>query len=506
MPGGRHKGGSERTLLAARSRLEAVIEKPEISDETREELEEVSALIRSVELSIGKERLERRPRHASVDFLQEGVIEGALEHREQLLQLYTEVDLAAAEGNRALSQRIPEAESLPSDTAKIRRHSTQELDARLTQVLESETACRLLDQAGTLSFDALTFAEVVETPLFVIFASLEQRLRLIKQVRDLGQVDNAAEFHGRLMHFMDKVGQLYHDANPYHSRAHAADVVMTLEWFFRSEYVKACTSPLDHLMSLIGAAIHDVGHPGQNNMFHQKTLSPLAIRYNDRSVLESMHVSLSFEVMQGDAACDWFGLLPADFRKPAAQGQAQDAGVGVNLKQYVRKALVQMILSTDMGKHAKTVQDLKVFVEEQAEPSQSPDEGHQNEETQLALEKKLLTLDVILHAADLSNPAKPGDIVLKWTRRVLAEFWAQGDEEKRLGLPLSPLCDREAEQWAVPKGQLGFINFVVLPLYTPLRSLIPEVQEALDNLKRTVAFWEERDKAKATYDQIFAAP
>jgi len=46
---------------------------------------------------------------------------------------------------------------------------------------------------------------------------------------------------------------------------------------------------------------------------------------------------------------------------------------------------------------------------------------------------------------------------------VSEEFCQQGDEEKKLGLPVSPLCDRETLN--VAKSQVGFFNFLVLPLF-----------------------------------------
>lgn len=41
----------------------------------------------------------------------------------------------------------------------------------------------------------------------------------------------------------------------------------------------------------------------------------------------------------------------------------------------------------------------------------------------------------------------------KWTDRVMEEFFEQGDAEKDLGLPLSPLCDRNAT--VIPESQVG---------------------------------------------------
>mmetsp|Transcript_70310 Transcript_70310/g.183303 ORF Transcript_70310/g.183303 Transcript_70310/m.183303 type:complete len:96 (+) Transcript_70310:3-290(+) len=93
--------------------------------------------------------------------------------------------------------------------------------------------------------------------------------------------------------------------------------------------------------------------------------------------------------------------------------------------------------------------------------------------------------------------------MLGWTRRGLAEFWSQGDEEIRLGLPVSPLCDRQAGLATVPKGQLGFLQFVVQPFYTQIAELMPEAQEATELMTQNKEFWENMEKDKATYDEIF---
>ncbi len=61
-------------------------------------------------------------------------------------------------------------------------------------------------------------------------------------------------------------------------------------------------------------------------------------------------------------------------------------------------------------------------------------------------------MDILLHAADISNPFKPFSVYEKWTFRVLEEFWIQvllnkfaylkGDLERDKGLPITYLCDR----------------------------------------------------------------
>lgn len=55
---------------------------------------------------------------------------------------------------------------------------------------------------------------------------------------------------------------------------------------------------------------------------------------------------------------------------------------------------------------------------------------------------KVICMESLLHAADVSNPFKPFSIYEKWTYRVLEEFWKQGDKERAQGIPVSYLCDR----------------------------------------------------------------
>jgi hypothetical protein len=68
-----------------------------------------------------------------------------------------------------------------------------------------------------------------------------------------------------------------------------------------------------------------------------------------------------------------------------------------------------------------------------------------------------------LKVADLGHTAKPLDIHLQWTNRVLDEFFRQGDMEKARGVPVSMYCDRLTTN--IPKSQAGFITNICLPLF-----------------------------------------
>ena len=57
---------------------------------------------------------------------------------------------------------------------------------------------------------------------------------------------------------------------------------------------------------------------------------------------------------------------------------------------------------------------------------------------------------------------------------------------------------------SVAKGQLGFIQFVIAPIYTELAAVVPEVKR--NSLGDTQAFWRERSNDGASYEDIFGGP
>merc|ERR1719217_233085 len=114
----------------------------------------------------------------------------------------------------------------------------------------------------------------------------------------------------------------------------------TSMWFMQSEFFKSRSQPLDPFTVMMAAAIHDVGHPGVNNLFLTKTMDPLALRYNDKSVLESMHAALAFETMKDNDSCNWYGLLSDECQKK------------------IRPGLIGMVLATDMALHGTMVQKI----------------------------------------------------------------------------------------------------------------------------------------------------
>ena len=59
--------------------------------------------------------------------------------------------------------------------------------------------------------------------------------------------------------------------------------------------------------------------------------------------------------------------------------------------------------------------------------------------------------------------------------------------EKEQGLPVSFLCDRETTQ--IPSSQPSFVNFILLPLFSIVSQLMPNVKQLEENARRNAENW-----------------
>uniref|UniRef100_A0A8C6UKP8 Phosphodiesterase n=1 Tax=Neogobius melanostomus TaxID=47308 RepID=A0A8C6UKP8_9GOBI len=233
--------------------------------------------------------------------------------------------------------------------------------------------------------------------------------------------------------------------NPYHNLMHAADVTQTVHYLLLKTGMVHWLTELEIFAMIFAAAVHDYEHTGTTNNFHIQTRSDTAILYNDRSVLESHHVSAAYRLLQEDDEMNiLYNLSKDDWRE-------------------LRALVVEMVLATDMSCHFQQVKTMKNFL-------QQPE----------GLDKPK-ALSLLLHTADISHPAKSWDLHHRWTTSLLEEFFRQGDKEAELGLPFSPLCDRKSTM--VPQSQIGFIDFIVVPTFTVLtdmmeRIVTPLIEEA----------------------------
>ena len=170
----------------------------------------------------------------------------------------------------------------------------------------------------------------------------------------------------------------------------------------------------------------------------------------------------------------------------------------MKLEEYriVRRRIIDGILSTDMASHSKNLLSFKNKLESLGiEAGQNLDKLISNDIAK-NYENQQNVLSMCIHTADLSNPAKLPEVYDKWVELLFIEFFNQGDVEKSKGLPVSMLCDRETT--FIPKTQIGFINFIVIPQFEIMKNLIPEIKNYIDyvqiNLKRNEELCQKQSK------------
>ena len=236
---------------------------------------------------------------------------------------------------------------------------------------------------------------------------------------------------------------------PYHNFWHATHVLHATYMLLMTTEAMSYLTNLDRLILLIVAIGHDIDHDGHTNSFHQANSSDLACRYNDKSVLENHHASMTWRLLT-DAS---LGLL---------------SSLSQEDKLYLRNMMIELILSTDMSHHVDLLTEFK-----NTQFSQFMSEQH-----------KVLFMKSLLHSADVGNAVRHFKAANALSRKIQSEFGEQVAREKELNLPSAPYMNPANEQvaWNL---EANFIDYVCLPLWIRLAEVIPSVRPCLKQIEHT---------------------
>ena len=249
---------------------------------------------------------------------------------------------------------------------------------------------------------------------------------------------------------------------PYHNSTHAADVLQATHYLLSRCDAGSFLPATTIFAVLIAAMIHDAGHDGLNNLFHQKALTDRALAFNDQSVQEHYHCASVLTRTARDATVNLLAALD-----PA---QAREA----------RRLVILITLATDMKHHGKHTHDFQVSVLKlivfpsadwryraifstgrltayRAHHDQATVDAHGPSPAAWAADPAALDqlCAHIVHAADISNTCRPFATARRWADRLMKEFRRQGDLERTLGLPVSPLCARGAALTSTSQVRCG---------------------------------------------------
>jgi len=244
--------------------------------------------------------------------------------------------------------------------------------------------------------------------------------------------------------------------NIYHNALHAADVALNVGQFCENEHVSDILNSLQGFALITAAIMHDYRHPGLNNAFLMRSADQIALIYNDSSVLENFHASEAFRLLSQKEYCI-FTKITADNRK--------------NFRSY----FIKTILATDLAHAFEFIDKFNSTLHKEG--------GFKKE----ILESQLLLMQFTIKCADICHPAKPWNLHSKWSDLITKEFFKQGEEEAKRGLPVSPLCD--AAKVEIPKSQCNFIDFLVRPCFEPFSEFCSN-KDWMKNVESNYEVWQ----------------
>jgi len=189
--------------------------------------------------------------------------------------------------------------------------------------------------------------------------------------------------------------------------------------------------------------------------------------------LENHHCAVCFEILAEPETNIFANVDPETFKE-------------------IRQRIIDLILSTDMARHGEIVKTFGEIVDKF-------DWGD------ISHIKQLQT--IMIKCCDISNEVRPFSVAEPWLECLLEEYFTQSDREKNEGLPVAPFMDRA--KVTKPTAQIGFIKYVLIPLYETISKLFPPIEQSmLQPLKEAYSYYEakklEDDLAKSDSDKAQA--
>uniref|UniRef100_A0ABI7YZ70 Phosphodiesterase n=2 Tax=Felidae TaxID=9681 RepID=A0ABI7YZ70_FELCA len=241
---------------------------------------------------------------------------------------------------------------------------------------------------------------------------------------------------------------------PYHNWKHAVTVAHCMYAILQNNH--GLFTDLERKGLLIACLCHDLDHRGFSNSYLQKFDHPLAALYST-STMEQHHFSQTVSILQLEGHNIFSTLSSSEYEQ---------------VLEIIRKA----IIATDLALYFGNRKQLEEMYQT----------GSLNLNNQSHRDR---VIGLMMTACDLCSVTKLWPVTKLTANDIYAEFWAEGDEMKKLGIQPIPMMDRDKKD-EVPQGQLGFYNAVAIPCYTTLTQIFPPTEPLLQACRNNLSQWE----------------
>lgn len=232
----------------------------------------------------------------------------------------------------------------------IRIDNDRDIDRHIYDVVPDEEEIEKIFTCEEVGDDVryaniLSLAETLDFNIFQL-KSVSGGNELVLIINHLMEIN---DFYNKLNIIKDKfrkysvvIQKLYNPVS-YHNKTHAADVTQTSYYFltYCDLYNIGQVTDMEAAVLLISSMVHDTDHPGVTNLYLVATRDRLALRYNDKSVLENHHIACAFNTMlKSKDTCIYENFSNEQF------------------KQY-REYMIDLVLATDNANHNHFIGELK---------------------------------------------------------------------------------------------------------------------------------------------------
>ncbi|XP_065649582.1 cGMP-specific 3',5'-cyclic phosphodiesterase isoform X2 [Hydra vulgaris] len=243
----------------------------------------------------------------------------------------------------------------------------------------------------------------------------------------------------------------------YHNWRHAFNVTQTMFTILSIGQMFSWFTDLESFVLLVACLCHDLDHRGTNNNFQLKTQSPIAALYGT-STMERHHFNHSIMILTTDGTQIFDSLNPNDYK-------------------LAIKILEDAILSTDLALYFKKRTDFTKIAESQ-------------QANWTIFENRGILRGMMMTACDVAAITKPWEVQQRVAEFVANEFFEQGDQERsKLSAEPIPMMDRGKHR-DLPKMQVGFIDFVCMPIYKVFYAINPLLKPLYDGVSDNRKNWQ----------------